>query len=318
MKPNRLGALRRFAVAISILNLLGHTVLGFEQSWAQLVVALFTAYATELLLDFVDAAASGHSAQISRLGLSTIDFLLPAHITGLACSMLLYGNDRLGVFAFAAGSGIASKYIFRVRISQSAKPASNDRPRHFFNPSNTGIVFTLLAFPWVGIAPPYQFTESVSGFWDWAIPGIIICTGSFLNAKFTGKWPFIGTWLGSFILQAVLRSSLTGASVFSALGPMTGLAFLLFTFYMVSDPATTPNTPRGQMAFGASVAGAYAALQLLHVVYGLFFALFTVCCARGAWYAFRAWFGTVRSLEASRSASIPVSEEREVSRVAVP
>ena len=32
---------------------------------------------------------------------------------------------------------------------------------------------------------------------------------------------------------------------------MTGVAFLLFTFYMVTDPATTPVTRRGQIAFGA-------------------------------------------------------------------
>ncbi|NEQ87997.1 MAG: enediyne biosynthesis protein UnbU, partial [Moorea sp. SIO2I5] len=34
-QTNRLGGLRRFAIAITVLNLLGHTVLGFEQSWAQ-------------------------------------------------------------------------------------------------------------------------------------------------------------------------------------------------------------------------------------------------------------------------------------------
>ena len=47
--PNlRLAALRRFAITISVLNVLGHTVLGFENSWAQMVVALLTAYGTEI------------------------------------------------------------------------------------------------------------------------------------------------------------------------------------------------------------------------------------------------------------------------------
>jgi hypothetical protein len=40
----RLPALRRFAVAITLLNVFGHTVLGFEQSWAQPLAALVTAY----------------------------------------------------------------------------------------------------------------------------------------------------------------------------------------------------------------------------------------------------------------------------------
>jgi hypothetical protein len=54
----RLVALRRFAFAITVLNLLGHGFLGFEQSWAQPLAALATAYAAELLIEFVDARRS--------------------------------------------------------------------------------------------------------------------------------------------------------------------------------------------------------------------------------------------------------------------
>jgi Na+-translocating ferredoxin:NAD+ oxidoreductase RnfD subunit len=62
---------------------------------------------------------------------------------------------------------------------------------------------------------------------------------------------------------------------------MSGLAFLLFTFYMVSDPATTPDHPRRQVVFGAAVAIVYGILVSLHVVFGLFFALTVVCAVRG-------------------------------------
>jgi hypothetical protein len=62
---------------------------------------------------------------------------------------------------------------------------------------------------------------------------------------------------------------------------MTGLAFVLYTFYMVTDPATTPSSARGQVVFGLSVAAVYAALMVSHVVFGLFFALTIVCVARG-------------------------------------
>ncbi|HEY0558088.1 MAG TPA: enediyne biosynthesis protein UnbU, partial [Thermoanaerobaculia bacterium] len=48
-KDMRLAALRRFATAITILNLVGHTVLGFEMSYATPLVALLAAYSTELL-----------------------------------------------------------------------------------------------------------------------------------------------------------------------------------------------------------------------------------------------------------------------------
>jgi hypothetical protein len=53
--------------------------------------------------------------------------------------------------------------------------------RHYLNPSNFGITVTLLLFPWVGIAAPYQFTENLGRIGDWAVPMVIICTGSMLN-----------------------------------------------------------------------------------------------------------------------------------------
>jgi hypothetical protein len=47
------------------------------------------------------------------------------------------------------------------------------------------------------------------------------------------------------------------------------------------DPATTPLNPSRQALFGFSVAIVYAILQVLHLVFGLFFALLAVCAIRG-------------------------------------
>jgi len=62
---------------------------------------------------------------------------------------------------------------------------------------------------------------------------------------------------------------------------MTGLAFVLFSYYMISDPATTPFSARSQVLFGLAVAGAYGLLVSLHVAFDLFFALTSVSTARG-------------------------------------
>jgi hypothetical protein len=267
----RLAGLRRFAFAITFLNLLGHTVLGFEQSWAQPLVALATAYSVEIFLETIDARVNRQQARFQGSFGNFIDFLLPAHITALAVAMLLYANERLLPIAFATAVAIASKAIFRI-------PGGK---RHFFNPSNFGITITLLLFPWVGIAPPYQFTENLSGWGDWLLPGLIVCTGTFLNARFTGKLPLIAAWLGGFILQAGLRSYVFETPILAALLPMTGVAFVLFTFYMVTDPGTTPSKPLDQIVFGASIAAVYGLLMLCHIVFGLFFALTIVCTFRG-------------------------------------
>jgi hypothetical protein len=113
-------------------------------------------------------------------------FLLSAHISAMAVSMLLYPNERIGPVVFATALAITSKVVFRVSVG--------GRDRHVFNPSNFGIAVVLIVLPWVGIAPPYQFTENVAGLWDWAIPAIIICSGTLINYRYTDRLCLLGSW----------------------------------------------------------------------------------------------------------------------------
>jgi hypothetical protein len=272
-KANRLGGLRRFAFAITLFNVLGHTLFGFEQSWLQPFVALGTAYALELVLELVGARLSGRRPRYAGGPGSVVDFLLSAHISALAVSMLLYANDRLWVVAFAVAAAIGSKVIARVRVG--------GRSCHFLNPSNLGITLTLLLFPWVGIAPPYHFTENLAHVGDWVLPCIIVVSGSFLNARYTKRVPLLAAWIGVFALQALVRSTVFGTPLVAALLPMTGVAFVLYTFYMVTDPATTPAGYGAQVLFGGAVAATYGLLLVFHVVFGFFFALTIVCVLRG-------------------------------------
>ncbi len=273
-RVDRLGGLRRFAIAITVLNILGHAFFGFEQSLAQPLVALAAAYSVELLLELIDARCNRRPLRFLGGGARKfVEFLLSAHITGLACAMLLYANERFGPVIFASVVAICSKNVLRA--------PNGGGTRHFFNPSNFGITVTLLVFSWVSIAPPYQFTENMTGVGDWILPAVIVCTGTFLNARFTHRLPLIAAWLGGFVAQAALRSLFLNTPFGAALIPMTGVAFILYTFYMVTDPATTPAGRRDQIGFGLSVAAVYGVLIVAHVVFGLFFALTIVCACRG-------------------------------------
>jgi enediyne biosynthesis protein E5 len=271
----RSAALRRFSMGITGLTIVGHVWLGFEQSWAQVLVSLATCYSIELALEAADAWSARRPLRFSGGPVALVDFLLPAHITALAIALLLYPGGRLEPIVFAGVVAVGSKAIFRAPLGRGR--------RHFFNPSNFGIAVTLLAFPAVSISPPYHFTENVSGIGDWLVPLFVLCTGTLLNFKLTGKIPLIVAWLSAFAAQAVIRHLTLGASLEGALLPMTGMAFLLFTFYMVTDPGTTPVRARNQVAFGASVALVYGALLAVHVVFTLFFALALVSTVRGAW-----------------------------------
>jgi hypothetical protein len=272
--PNRLGGLRRFAIAITVFNILGHTVFGCEQAWIMPFLAVGTAYTFEIAFELLECYIQGRKPRFAGGWRNVVDFLLSAHITGVAVAMLLYSNARLMPVVFATAVAISSKALFRVTVQEKS--------RHFLNPSNFGIATTLLLFPSVGIAAPYHFTENLSSWGSWILPAIIVCSGSFLNIKFTKRICVALGWVTGFFVQAVFRHYAFGSSLTAALLPLTGVTLVLFTFYMVTDPATTPCMPRGQFVFGASVAATYGLLVSLHIVFGFFFALAGASLVRGA------------------------------------
>ena len=272
--PNmRLAALRRFAITITVLNLLGRSILGFENSWAQMFVALAMAYFTEITLETVDAWANKKSPRFTGGVKNFVDFLLPAHISGMAVSMLLYCGSRLLPFAFASTVAIASKALLTVKV--------NNAERHFLNPSNTGIALTVLLFPALAPIMPWQFTESLSGKWSSVFAVIVIVLGTYMNWHYAKRMPLVLGWLAAFAIQGELRCLMNGLPLSVGVVPVTGVRFLLFTFYMITDPGATPSDWREQVVFGVATAVVYGFLVLAHIGFAFFYALFIVSLCRG-------------------------------------
>ena len=275
--PKVVKALRNFAISITVFNIVGYTILGFEQPWTWPFVAVATGYALEIGLEIVAARVEGRSPRFRGNGIrGLVEFLFPAHITALAMNMLLYVNDRIAVMMFGVMIAVGAKWIIRA-------PAKG-RMRHFMNPSNFGITIILLLFPWASIAPPYHFTEYVGGPIDWLIPAIIIVGGTMINGKLTGRMWLIAGWVSIFALQAIVRGVILDTSILSALAMMTGVAFVLFTNYMITDPGTSPSKPASQFAFGGGVAVLYGFLTGAGIAYGMFFATAAVCLIRWGFY----------------------------------
>jgi len=270
----RLFALWYFTTLMILWNVLGHTKLGFEQSWATPVTAVLTAIAVSMFLDWVDARAKNRELRFTGSVGNFLNFLPACLIPGFACGMLLYSNERLWPVIFAVVLSMGSKLILRA-------PVGNGHTQHIFNPSNFGVAATLVLFPDVSFAPPYHFTENITGLWDWGVPLIVLTTGIIIHALFTGRLPLVVAWVAGFILQGLVRAKVFGVPLFVPLVPMTSAAFIIFTLYMIPDPATTPLKPSRQALFGFSVALVYGILQVLHLVFGLFFALLIVCAIRG-------------------------------------
>ena len=288
-------ALRNFALSITVFNILGYTVLGFEQPWMFPFLALALGYSLEIGIEMLSAWA-GHrpTAWHGRGAWGVYTFLLPAHITSLVVNMLLYANTRFWAVAFGVVIGVGAKAVLRAPIK--------GRFKHFMNPSNFGVSVALLVFPWISIAPPYQFTENVPDVFRVMVPMIVLTAGTILNATLTRKVPLIVGWVGGFVIQALIRYLIWDVALFSALSVMTGVAFVLFTNYMITDPGTSPFPPRAQFMFGSAVAMVYGALMAFNIVYGLFFAVTIVCAGRGAYWWVR-WLRQRRQDRKQRAGS---------------
>ena len=272
-RPHRLFALWYFSVMLVLWTVLGHTVLGFRQSWAAPVVGLTTAILMQVLVEWLNAKSRERELGFMGKPRAMAKVLPASIIPGLACTMLIYPNEHLWPVIFTVAVAIGSKFLFRA-------PADNGTTKRIFNPSSLGIATTVLLFPWVGFVPPDLFSDPM-GLWTWVLPAIVLLSGFVVHLLSTGRLLLCLAWVGGFVLQAVLRHSLLGSSFIGAIVPMTSAEFIIFTLCMIPDPATTPVRLVRQVVFGLSVAITYGVLQVMHISFGLFFALTIVSAARG-------------------------------------
>lgn len=275
MRPVKMqGALKRFAMSITFLTIVGHLFLGFEQAPIQPLIALLVGYILQLALEWLHAYANNTTPKFYGGFNRLVAFLLPTHIACLSIAMLMYFNDRIWIICFAVAVAITSKTLFRVPTKQGS--------RHFFNPSNFAISATFLLFPSVGLTMPWMWTTEISGWADWAFPVLIFILGTMLHLKYASRIWVVISFLVSFAAQALFRGLFfEDTNLWTALAPATGVAAMIFTFYMAPDPATSPTGMWQQIVFGTGISLTYMLLVMSHIVFALFFSLTIVCLLRG-------------------------------------
>ena len=159
--------------------------------------------------------------------------LLSAVITCFSLTILLRADNLVAHPAAACGA-IASKFLVRFR------------GKHLFNPGNLGIIAALFALPGTWTSP---------GQWghDLAFAGWFVALGSLVASRARRadtSWIFLSVFLGI----AGLRVAWLGQSWAVWLHQLAGGSLLLFAFFMISDPMTIPNHPRGRAVHAALVA----------------------------------------------------------------
>jgi Na+-transporting NADH:ubiquinone oxidoreductase subunit NqrB len=176
-----------------------------------------------------------------------------ALISGLSLCLLLRTESAMAALAGAA-LAVGSKFVLRVR------------GKHVFNPTNFAIVVLLLSGQaWVS---PGQWGSA-------AFFGLLLACAGGLVVNRAARSDVTVAFLVAYGALVIGRSLWLGEPLAIPIHRLQNGALLIFAFFMISDPRTTPDSRAGRLLFAALVAlgGAYVQFRLFRTN-GLLWSLF--------------------------------------------
>jgi Na+-transporting NADH:ubiquinone oxidoreductase subunit NqrB len=156
-----------------------------------------------------------------------------ALISGLSLCLLLRTNF-LWLAVLCAVVTIASKFILRLR------------GKHLFNPTNFGIVLLIATTGQVWVSPGQWGNVAFFAFLMACCGGLVVNRAARSDVTYAFIVFYVGMMVG--------RSLWLGEPMRIPIHRLENGALLLFTFFMISDPKTTPDSRGGRMLFAFLVA----------------------------------------------------------------
>jgi Na+-transporting NADH:ubiquinone oxidoreductase subunit NqrB len=179
------------------------------------------------------------AAALGTQALCTYLFSLPSFdprsplITGLSLSLLLRA-DEPWLPALAAVIAIGSKFVFRIG------------GKHIFNPAGFAIVVLLASAHGVWISP---------GQWGSAVWfATLVSFFAILVLHAARRSDIAIFFLASHAALLFIRAGWLGDPIAIPLHQLQSGSLLIFSFFMISDPRTTPDSRLGRFIFALSVA----------------------------------------------------------------
>ena len=215
------------AVLTSLLAF-GIGVLDFGIRWQNAVAIMLTAQAVQFI--------GTRAASLPRFD------PLSALITSLSLTLLLR-TEFVALAMLAAVIAIGSKFLIRVR------------GKHVFNPANVALVTLMLAsdYAWVSSG---QWGSAAIGAFTLACLGFLVLTRA-KRAETTIA--FLAFYGGLLFARALWLDD----PLSIPLHQVQNGALLIFAFFMISDPKTTPNSPLGRVLFAGIVASIAFTIQFI-------------------------------------------------------
>jgi enediyne biosynthesis protein E5 len=156
-----------------------------------------------------------------------------ALISGLSLCLLLR-TESPALATVTAALAVASKFLVRVR------------GKHVFNPTNGAIVAMLLLTDAVWVSPGQWGSTALFAFFLAAAGGLVVNRA----ARADVTW----TFLAAHAALVVGRALWLGDPLAVPLHRLSNGALVLFAFFMISDPRTTPDSRAGRLVFAVLVA----------------------------------------------------------------
>lgn len=155
-------------------------------------------------------------------------------ITGLSLSLLLRTEEPL-IHAAAGIIGIASKFVFRID------------GKHIWNPAGFAIVVLLFAAPGQVWISPGSWGSQV-----WFAS--LLCFFAILVLGAARRSDIAIFFFGTHAALLFARALWLGDPFAIPIHQLQSGSLLIFTFFMISDPRTSPDSRLGRFIFAASVA----------------------------------------------------------------
>lgn len=176
-----------------------------------------------------------------------------ALISALSLCLLLR-TDSLALAAAAAVLSIGSKFVLRFS------------GKHLFNPTNFGIVALLLLTDRAWVSPSQWGSAPTFAFLVACLGGLVVNRAARTDVTFA----FLAAWCAVLFGRALWL----GDPLAIPLRQVQSGALLIFAFFMISDPKTTPDSRAGRLLFAALVAlGAGYVQFVLYRTNGLLWSL---------------------------------------------
>jgi Na+-transporting NADH:ubiquinone oxidoreductase subunit NqrB len=181
-------------------------------------------------------AAAAFAAQLAGTRLAGLARFDPKSVCISVLSLcLLLRTASLALAVAAAVVAIGGKFVLRVR------------GKHVFNPTNLGIVVTMLASRGrVWVSPGQWGSAALLGF-------ALVCLGG-LVVRRAARADVTVAFLAAYGSLLLGRALWLGQPLTIPVHQVASGAFLIFAFFMISDPKTTPDSRAGRILFAALVA----------------------------------------------------------------